>query len=130
MSRNFKRHAARLLPVVIGAGLIGAGAIHTDVNAAGPLRCEIEVMKRGGAVDLEAVVHAGRAAHGTYALEISGGGWGSSSTISQSGDFSAAPGTRSSIGSVTLASDGGTYTARLAVTSGNTTQRCVKRVRL
>lgn len=130
MSRNFTRHAARLLPVVIGAGLIGAGAIHSDVNAAGPLRCEIEVLKRGGAVDLEAIVHAGRATHGTYALEISGGGWGGGSTISQSGEFSVAPGTRSAIGAVTLAGSGGSYTARLAVTAGNSTQRCVKRVRL
>lgn len=127
MSSNLSRHARRLLPVIVGAGLAGA-AFGPDVSAGAPLRCEIEVSGHGSAISLQAVVLAASAAEGTYRLEVSGSGSGGSSSIAQSGAFSVGAGARSAVGAVTLAGNGGSYVARLSVTSGAGTSRCTKRI--
>ena len=122
MSSNLSRHAARLLPVVIGTGLFAAAA-STLPAAAGPVRCEIQVSGGGSAVSLEAVVLSTARAEGTYQLQVSGSG----SDIAQSGPFSVAAGGKSSLGAVTLAGDG-SYVARLSVTSSAGSSKCTKRL--
>jgi hypothetical protein len=127
MSSNRKR-TARLLTAVLGAGLAGATLSGAHSAGADPLQCEIHVAEHGSTVDLQAMVLADAAAEGTYEFSVSGGGADGSSDIAQSGEFSVEPGTRSPIGSVTLASTGGTYIAKLLVTAGGHSSRCTKRI--
>lgn len=128
MSSNGKRHTARLLSAVLGAGLAGASVGIAYGAADEPLQCEIHVAEHGSSVDLQAMVLADTAAEGTYEFSISGGGADGNSDIAQSGEFSVEPGTRSAVGSVTLASTGGTYVAKLLVTAGGHSSRCTKRI--
>jgi hypothetical protein len=66
---------------------------------------------------------------GSYQLRVSKTGDGGSSDINQSGEFSAGPGGPSTLSTVTLGGDGGSYVARLTVTWDGGTIECTERVR-
>ena len=57
-------------------GLAAGSSAHSTTGAA-PVECEISVSKGRYGTTYEGIVHADKAAHGTYALKISkrGNGW-------------------------------------------------------
>jgi hypothetical protein len=117
------------VPAALGVGVIGVIASGIErVDASQPIRCEIQVKEYGSSVALEGVVFARSAAVGSYRLRVSKTGGGGSSDISQSGEFSAGPGEPSTLGSVTLGGDGGSYVARLTVTWDGGSIECTERV--
>jgi hypothetical protein len=116
----------RALVALVAAGLAGSTA--TNAPAAEPLTCEIHVREADDMLALEATVAATAATEGTYELHVSGSGSAGGSDITQSGTFSVSPGERSAVGSVTLASNGASYVANLAVTAGGTVHRCTRRI--
>src|SRR5919198_2389822 len=110
--------AVWLVPAALGVGVIGAidGSIERvgiGPKASQPIRCEIQVKEHGNSVALEGAVFAKTAIEGSYQLRVSKSGSSGSSDINQSGDFSAGPGEPSSLGTVTLGGDGGSYVAKL-----------------
>jgi hypothetical protein len=121
--------AGWFVPAALGVGAIGVIASGIErVDASQPMRCEIQVKERGNAVALEGVVFAKTAVTGSYQLRVSKSGGGGSSDISQSGDFRAGPGEPSTLGTVTLGGDGGSYIARLTVTWDGGSIECTERV--
>ena len=125
--------AVWLLPAALGIG--AAGTIHGSIERVGagptasqPLRCEIQVQERGNSVALQGLVFAKTAIEGSYQLRVSKSGGGGSSDINQSGDFSAGPGEPSTLGTVSLGGDGGSYVARLTVTWDGGSIECTERV--
>jgi hypothetical protein len=126
--------AVWLVPVALGVGIIGVidssvERVDAGQNAPQPIRCEIQVEEHGRSVALAGVVFAEAAIEGSYRLRVSKSGGGGSSDIDQSGDFSAAPGEPSTLGTVTLGGDGGSYVAKLTVTWSGGTIECTERVR-
>lgn len=126
MSPKTSRHVARLVPALIGTALV-ATSLAPAASAGDPLHCEIQVTEHASSIALDAVVLSSTAASGTYEFSVSGGSGDGNSDIAQSGEFSVAAGSESSVGQVTLGNNG-TYVARLAVTSGSSTHRCTKRI--
>jgi hypothetical protein len=126
--------AVWLVPAALGVGV--TGMIHGSIERVGagpsasqPIRCEIQIKERGQSVALEGVVFANAAVEGSYHLRVSKSGGGGSSDINQSGDFSAGPGESSTLGTVMLGGDGGSYTANLTVTWDGGSVECTERVR-
>lgn len=114
--------AARKEPVALSVLLalgalagIGAGTA-SGAASTGAVSCRIDVTERSGGTILEGVVSAKSALKGSYSLVVTKSGDGGSSDINQSGDFNAAPGTETSLGTVSLGGNGGNYKARLTVT--------------
>jgi hypothetical protein len=105
--------------LTIAAGMLAAGAATGIAGSASPVgdgvRCEISVEKRSGGVTLEGFVDAASSISGSYELVVTKAGGGGSSNIRQGGEFSAASGARTPLGTVMLAGDGGTYTAKLKI---------------
>jgi hypothetical protein len=122
--------AGWFVPAALGVGVLGVIASGTErVDASQPVRCEIQVVKEhGNNVTLEGVVFAKTAIEGSYQLRVSKSGGGGSSNINQTGDFSAGPGEPSTLGTVTLGGDGGSYVARLTVTWDGGSIECTERV--
>jgi hypothetical protein len=121
--------AGWFVPAALGLGVIGVMASGSErVDASQPLRCEIQVKERGNSVALQGVVFAKTAIEGSYLLRVSKSGGGGSSDINQSGDFSAGPGEPSTLGTVSLGGDGGSYVARLMVTWDGGSIECTERV--
>jgi hypothetical protein len=126
--------AVWLVPVALGVGVIGAidssvERVDAGQKASHPIRCEIQVKERGHGVALEGVVFATTAIDGSYQLRVSNAARGGSSDINQSGEFSAAPGEPSALGTVTLGGDGGSYVATLTVTWNGGSIECTERAR-
>ena len=126
--------AVWLVPAALGVG--AAGAIHGSLERVGagqnesqPIRCEIQVKEHGNSVALEGVVFAKTVVEGSYQLRIAKSGRSGSSDINQSGDFSAGPGEPSTLGTVTLGGDGGSYVAKLKVTWLGGSTECTERIR-
>jgi hypothetical protein len=117
----------RALVALVASGLAGPAATSTFAGG-DALTCEIHVRENAGTVALEAIVSATAATEGTYKLQVSGGGSAGSSDMTQSGEFSVTAGEQSAVGSVTLASDGGSYVADLSVTAGTSVHRCTRRI--
>jgi hypothetical protein len=121
--------AGWFVPAALGVGVISVIASGIErVDASQSIRCEIQVKEHGNAVALEGVVFAKNAVEGSYQLRVSKTGGGGSSDINQSGDFSAGPGEPSTLGTVTLGGDGGSYIARLTVTWDGGAIECTERV--
>jgi hypothetical protein len=125
--------AVWLVPAALGVA--ATGVIHSSIQrvdagqkASEPIRCEIQVNERGPSVTLEGVVFAKTAIEGTYQLRVSKSGGGGSSDINQSGDFSAGPGEPSTVGTVMLGGDGGSFIAKLTVTWNGGSIECIERV--
>lgn len=127
----FQRHWIAPVAIALGAVIFAAqgqegGRVHA---ASGPLSCEIDVHRTGGGVELQGLVTSAKAASGTYELEVLKSGSGGQSNISQDGEFEASPGVPAKLGVVTLGGDGGSYHAKLKVTSSHgTAVSCEKTV--
>ncbi len=120
--------AVLLVPVGCAMSVVGIGAVGAGQTGSQPLRCEIQVKDRGSGVALEGVVFAKTAIQGSYQFRVSKQGGSGSSDIGQSGEFSAGPGAATTLGTVTLGGNGGTYIAKLKVTSDGRTIECSERV--
>ncbi|MEJ8574054.1 curli-like amyloid fiber formation chaperone CsgH [Microbaculum marinum] len=130
MTRTHRRFAARILPAVLGLGMIGIGATPSAparASAAVPVSCEILATRSGGAVALSGILHADTAVQGFYWLSVVATG-GGSSNISQSGGFSVESGGAITLGQVTLVNSGAVYDARLKVTISDRTYSCTQRI--
>lgn len=124
------RFGPRTLGLAVGLGVVGtiaAGAASVEAASDG-IRCEIQVKSRSGGVTLEGIVHANAAVDGSYQLVITKSGGGGSSDINQGGEFSAAPGKETSLGTVVLAGNGGSYTATLKVKWNGKSTECREKV--
>jgi hypothetical protein len=127
--------AGRLMIAALGLGAIAMidsriQTVDAGQNSSQPIRCELKVREHDNGVALEGIVFAKTAVEGSYQLQVSQVGGAGTSAINQSGGFSAAPGTPSSLAIVRLGSgDGGTYVAKLKVTSNGSTIECTERVR-
>ena len=119
------RFTPKVLGLAMGLGVFGtiaAGAASVEA-ASDSIRCEILVKSRSRGVSLEGIVHANVAIEGSYQLVITKSGGGGSSDINQGGEFSAAPGKATSLSTVMLSGNGGSYTAKLKVNwNGNSTE--------
>lgn len=78
-------------------------------------RCEIRAEPNGRGVVLEGLVFADVPLSGSYRFRVSQNGAGGSSQINQGGEFDAAPGAPESVGTVSLGSGPGSFTATLTV---------------
>lgn len=122
MLRSRPRLAAAL--VLLGAtGAAFAGPAVTRPSE-GPVRCELDVSRRGGSVELTALAHAEKATRGEYAFRVSGRG----TDIRQGGPFAIASGGTEQLGTVTLGAGGSGYDADLTVVVSGKTISCSGRV--
>ncbi len=133
MHSNHKRFAARILPVVIGIGVIGIGfgaaqSTPAKASSTAPVSCEIEAAKSGGMLALSGVVHSASAASGSYQLKVVSAGGGNNTNINQGGGFSVTSGGSARLGQVTLGDSGAVYEASLKVTVDGKTYSCAERV--
>jgi hypothetical protein len=87
-------------------------------------RCEIRAEPTGRGVVLEGLVFADVPLSGRYRFRVSQNGAGGSSQINQGGEFDAAPGAPESLGTVSLASGPGSFTATLTVSWAGGTVDC------
>ncbi len=121
--------AILLLPTVLGLGAIAFSTADAGQGGSQPVRCEIQIKERGNSVTLEGLVVAKAAIQGSYQLQVSKSAGAGNSDITQSGDFTAAADAPTSLGVVALGSDGGSYVAKLKVTSQGRSYECTERVR-
>ncbi|MEJ8574732.1 curli-like amyloid fiber formation chaperone CsgH [Microbaculum marinum] len=132
MTRNHKRFAARILPVVLGLGVIGVGVgtVRTTPASAGsaPVSCEIQAARAGSMIALSGVVHSSASVEGSYRLSVVSSGGGGSSNINQGGGFTIGSDGSATLGQVTLGNSGAVYDARLQVTVSGKTYSCDQRI--
>lgn len=121
--------AILLLPTVLGLGAVAFSTADAGQGGSQPVRCEIQIKERGNSLTLEGVVVAKAAIQGSYQLHVSKSAGAGNSDITQSGDFTAAADAPTSLGVVTLGGDGGSYVAKLKVTSQGRSYECTERVR-
>lgn len=121
--------AILLLPTVLGLGAVAFSTADAGQGGSQPVRCEIQIKERGNSLTLEGVVVAKAAIQGSYQLHVSKSAGAGNSDITQSGDFTAAADAQTSLGVVTLGGDGGSYDAKLKVTSQGRSYDCSRRVR-
>lgn len=118
------------LALTAAAGLVAVGFASTNTSAASDgVRCEIAVEQRAGRITLEGFVDAASSISGSYELFVTKSGGGGSSDISQGGEFSAQAGTRTPLGTVMLAGDGGSYSAKLKISWNGKSAVCRESVR-
>lgn len=103
------------------AAAVGAG--HVEASTSG-MTCQIDIKEHSGTTVLEGVVVSKTAIAGSYNLVVAKSGGGGSSDINQSGNFEAAPGRETSLGTVMLGGDAGRYKAKLIVKAGGSTVEC------
>lgn len=127
MKRSLSSLSASLAAVAVVTGVAGYGITAATAGEAGGVRCEIRVTERGGGVSLEGVVYAKSDVDGSYRLSVKSAGGAGHSNIYQSGDFSASPAHPNHLGAVSL-SGGGSYVARLEVSSSAGPASCSERV--
>lgn len=121
--RRRRLAAALVLLGATGAAFAGPAVTRSGGGAGeGAIRCELDVSRRGGSVELTALAHAAKAARGEYAFQVSGRG----TDIRQGGPFAIAAGGTERLGTVTLGA--GSYDADLQVVAGGTTITCSDRV--
>ena len=135
MTRQDMRFAA--VAVLVLAGTIAAGANVAaagrtsdstgTITTSGPMRCEIRQSLEGDTILIQPVVRSDRAISGAYSLSLSGGGSGGSSNIRQGGDFTAAAGSVTPLGQVSVGA-GGIYDVTLKLTAGGSSVSCTKKV--
>jgi hypothetical protein len=122
MLRSRHRLAAAL--VLLGAtGAAFAGPAVTK-SSEGPIRCELDVSRRGGSIELTALANAEKATRGEYAFRVSGRG----TDIRQGGPFAVASGGTVQLGTVTLGTGGSGYDADLTLVVAGKTISCSDRV--
>lgn len=126
MSNVISPLAVWLLPLSIGwAAMAMAGG---DGGDGGPAdkspACEIRADQSGNSIILEGLVFGRADVSGSYHMQVWQKGLGSS-RISQSGDFKIPAGAPSSLGIVSLAKGGGSYSATLTVRWNDGAADCV-----
>jgi hypothetical protein len=118
---------ASLLPLSgawSASALANGGAPAPDEFAGDLPRCEIRAEPNGRGVVLEGLVFADAPLSGSYQFRIAQNGAGGSSRINQGGEFEAVPGLPESLGTVSLASGPGSFTATLTVSWAGGTVDC------
>lgn len=117
--------AALLLLGATGAAFAGPALSPSRGGVGeGPVRCELDVSRRSGSVELTALAHADRPTRGEYAFEVSGRG----TDIRQGGPFAVAAGGTERLGTVTLGAGASGTSADLKLLVGGKTIRCSDRV--
>jgi hypothetical protein len=116
----------RLVAALVLLGATGAAFAGPAVTQSGeePVRCELDVTRRGGSVELTALAHAEKTTRGEYAFRVSGRG----TEIRQGGPFAIASGGTEQLGTVTLGAGGSGYGADLSVVVDGKTISCSGRV--
>ena len=123
------RFAPRALSLALGLGVIGTAVAAGTIDAASDgVRCEIQVKDRSGSVTLEGLVHSNAAIDGSYQLVVTKSGGGGSSNINQGGAFSTVPGKETSLGTIMLGGNGGSYTAKLKVMWNGSSAECREKI--
>ena len=89
-----------------------------------PFSCRIEAVPRAGQTEVRASVSAHAPVSGLYWLDLTQAGQGGSSTISQSGAFSAAAGETLALGSARFGSGASALRGRLTLTWSGGEVRC------
>lgn len=122
------RHRLAVALVLLGAaGAAFAGPAVSRPGAdadGGPVRCELDVARRGGSVQLTALAHADKATRGEYAFEVSGRG----TDIRQGGPFAVAAGGTERLGTVTLGAGAAGANAELTLFVGGARIQCTDRL--
>lgn len=114
------------LRVALTLGALAGGAVavgHVEAATTG-MTCRIDIKERSGTTVLEGVVVSKSPISGSYDLVITKSGGGGSSDINQSGQFDAAAGSETSLGTVMLGGDAGRYKAKLTVRAGDRAVEC------
>jgi hypothetical protein len=132
MSNSFEKSAVRFASGMLVLA-VGVGIASSSLAAAGSepsaVRCEIHVKERAGGVTLEGIAFAETAIKGSYQLVVTKSGGGGSSNINQGGEFQTAVGRNTSLGTVMLSGNGGSYNARLKVMWDGHSTECSEKVR-
>ena len=89
-----------------------------------PLRCEIALDETRGSTRIEGRVLSDTPVHGTYAMAITSRGGGGQTTIRQSGDFDAAPGTPALLAETHLGGAAARHDIDLRITVAGRTLSC------
>lgn len=112
----------------IPASEAGTASASASASASVPVpeqvRCEVSITEARGATTIEGRVSAAQAVRGSYRLAILGRSAGGRSSISQSGDFSAAPGTPIVLGQTTLRGSPAQFAADLDLRVNGEELRC------
>lgn len=132
MFKIFRTLAVPFVPLALTMGVFGmidGNGSNAEAGQGGkPVQCEIRVSDIGGMVTLEGMVYSKQAISGSYRLEVYQDGDTGNAAINQGGSFSTGPGGSSSLGVVTLGSDGRTsYVAKLKVNWNGGSAKCVER---
>lgn len=117
------------LSVALTLGVLAGAAVavgHVEAATTG-MTCRIDIKERAGATVLESIVVSKSSIAGSYDLVITKSGGGGSSDINQSGQFDAAAGSETSLGTVMLGGDAGRYKAKLTVRAGDRAIECRER---
>jgi carbon monoxide dehydrogenase subunit G len=134
MLNNREQRPVRFTPAVlslaVGLGVIGtiaAGATSVEAASDG-VSCEVQIKTGSGSVSLEGIVRSDTSIDGTYQLVVTRSGGSGGSNIDQGGEFSAAAGEDTSLGTVMLSGIGGTYVAKLKVKWNGSSTVCREKV--
>lgn len=114
---------------IVFIGLAAACAVplqsaNAPAQAAAPVLCQIAITGPARSPTFEGRVKSDRAISGTYRLEIRRKGAGGQAMITQSGDFTAAPGATARLGGATLGGDRALYEAELELRWNGQRTRC------
>ena len=118
------RHRLAAALVLLGATTAAFAGPAVTRSGEAPIRCELDVSRRGGSVELTALAHAAKSARGKYAFHVSGRG----TAIRQGGTFAIASGGPEQLGMVTLSAGGSGYDADLTVVVDGKTISCSAQV--
>lgn len=101
--------------LLVSSGLcMAASAI--PASGADPVRCQIEVQRASGGVQLRALATASSPFDGSYLFKVDKTGPGGTSTTGQSGDFRLNAGEKEVLGDVTISVErGGSIVAELTL---------------
>ena len=118
------RHRLAAALVLLGATTAAFAGPAVTRSGEAPVRCELDVSRRGGSVELTALAHAAKSARGEYAFHVSGRG----TDIRQGGPFAIGSGGTEQLGMVTLSAGGSGYDADLTVVVDGKTIPCSAQV--
>lgn len=102
LPRAARLPAAALILTGIAAACAPVLADETGRPAADPVRCEVLLDAQGSGTRLRGRVHADQPVRGSYVLRLTSRSAGGQVSLSQSGDFDAAPGRPADLGETRL----------------------------
>lgn len=112
---------AAFMVASLATAFAAAGAVSAGQTGSGKMHCEIAASSAHGVVKLEGRAHALEALSGSWRFNVEGAG----AHISQSGEFDAAAGATSKLGSAQLGG-GGPYEARLEIGAHGQMAQCAE----